>query len=206
MPISFNFQLLNDYPGTHQPALKLKLGANVPLGEYQKLNPLKNGTDISGSGWISPSCGVIFNRLFYFTGVHYLNVRWFFNYTFSLPIHVKGLNAYGGAQDTRGTAYPGNNFTSIIGLEFSLTQRWVLATDIQYVHANKNRFSGFSGTQADGTPAVMTAPSSEQFSIAPALEYNWDMNIGVIGGAWFTLGGRNTPGFVSGVFAVNIYH
>ncbi len=70
--------------------------------------------------------------------------------------------------------------------------------DFYYQHNNKNRFSG--------TPsATAIRPSSESFSLAPALEYNWSANIGLIGGVWFTVGGRNTSRFVSGVLAFNVY-
>lgn len=41
-------------------------------------------------------------------------------------------------------------------------------------------------------------------SLAPALEYNLTENIGLIGGCWFTLEGRNVPSFFSGVLQFNL--
>jgi hypothetical protein len=181
------------------PAVKLRLGVNVPLGKYQKLSPDKQGTDLGGSGNWLPSVGLVFGRLLHFTGIHFLSLRYLIAYGVPLPLGVKGINSYGGAVHTKGTVYPGNVFLNLVGMEFSLTQRWVLACDFQYQHNNKNRFSGHSGGKAP------LAPSSEQASIAPALEYNWSNNVGVIGGTWFTLAGRNATKFMQWVIAINIY-
>jgi hypothetical protein len=41
------------------------------------------------------------------------------------------------------------------------------------------------------------------FSLAPALEYNWSENAGVIAGVAFTVAGRNTSATVMPVMAVN---
>ena len=73
-------------------------------------------------------------------------------------------------------------------------------TDFQYQHSNKNRFSGKKGGSAP------IAPSSEQISMAPALEYNFNANVGIIGGAWFSVAGRNSTQFISWVLALNIYN
>ena len=147
------------------------------------------------------------------------------------PVHVKGINAYGGAKDTKGKIYPGNQFLQVLGLELSLTQRWALALDILNIYGNKTRFTGKKGTGATGSGSpnnpgdfnpiipvnpfqtlipvplvVVGGPSFNQFSLAPALEYNWNNNLGIIGGAWFTVAGRNTADFVQWVIAFNLYH
>jgi hypothetical protein len=51
----------------------------------------------------------------------------------------------------------------------------------------------------------MKAPSNEQWSVAPAIEYNWSKNVGLIVGSWFSFAGRNSVRFISGVAALNIY-
>jgi len=71
--------------------------------------------------------------------------------------------------------------------------------DIVYNHFNKTRFTG-------KTILPNTRPSAELFSIAPALEYNWNENIGIIGGTWLSLIGRNTASFTNAVIAFNIYN
>lgn len=193
-----DYQLLNDTPGSWWPAIRLTAYLNIPFGKYQKLKASNYGTDISGSGAWLPSAGLSMSRLFSFKNNHFLGARFFFGYTPTVPVHVKGVNAYGGGKGTRGVAYAGNSFQGLIGLEYNLTQRWTLALDIDYEHNNKTRFKG-------KTLAPMGSPSSEQLSLAPAIEYNWSGYVGLIAGCWFTVLGRNSSEFASGIVAINIY-
>jgi len=204
-PIVFGIQLLNDQPGKWWPAIKWKLAFFIPTGKYQRLDPKKKRTDLGGTGSLMPGTALVFSRLFHFSGAHYLAARYYIAYFMPTPVHVKGFNAYGGAKHTHGTAYPGNMFLTILGLEYTLNKNWVLASDIQYQHFNKTRFSGRHGKDTAGQRAKVGGPSQEQISIAPAIEYNWNEWAGVIGGAWFTIAGRNSVQFLSWVFAINIY-
>lgn len=118
---------------------------------------------------------------------------------------MKGFNTYGGARNTRGVVYPGNTFTADAAIQYNFTKQWAFACDLIYGHGNKNRFSGKRGTNRDGTKANMTAPSNEQWSLAPAIEYNFSQTLGLIAGPWFTFAGRNSAQFASGVIALNMY-
>jgi hypothetical protein len=117
---------------------------------------------------------------------------------------VKGFNAYGGGYQTQGTVYPGWNYQGIVSFEFTLNQNWVLTLDNVYTHINKNRFSGNPGVTASGNPATVGDPSSEQLSFAPAIEYNFSSNIGIIAGAWVTATGRNSTEFRSAVIELDV--
>lgn len=194
------FQLLNDKQGkSWPPAIKLRFSANAPTGKYDHLKPNKKGTDVGGDGAWDPNVGLVFSNLFHFSGAHFLAMRTFFNYGPTIPTRVRGLNVYGGNKETKGTVYPGNNFSVNVGLEYSLSQPWTLALDLLYIYQAKNRFSGHDG----GAP--MTSPSSASYSLAPAIEYNFSDKIGLIGGSWFTVAGRNTAQYVNWILALNMY-
>jgi hypothetical protein len=45
-----------------------------------------------------------------------------------------------------------------------------------------------------------------QYSLAPAIEYNWNIDLGVISGVWFTFAGKNAEAFASWVTALNYYY
>jgi hypothetical protein len=199
LPVAVDFQLFNIQERTLQPALKLTFRASLPFGKFENLSPEKRGTDGVGTGSFLPTVALTFSRLIPL-GMHYLETRLNLNYTIPNSVHVKGLNVYGGAPDTDGTVYPGNIFNADFGMEFSLTQNWVLAMDVNYIYANKTKFFGNPGTMG-----IMKAPSSEQLSLAPAIEYNWSINVGIIAGAWFTVAGRNASRFASSVVALNLY-
>lgn len=179
------------------PSIMLQLSANLPTGKYQRLNPAKKGTDIGGTGSWLPGAGLIVYKDMHLWKSHFLSITYYANYSFQTNVHVHGLNAYGGDDTTRGKVHPGNLFTTLLSFEFSLSQNWVLALDSQYQHGNKTTFKG-------ETIDPVSSPSFDQVSLAPAIEYLWNENTGVIAGGWFTVAGRNVDQFNSLVIAVYI--
>ena len=171
----------------------------------QHLKASKLGTDATGIGSLLPSTSLVFAKLCQAYGIHYVEGRLAINYRIGTDVHVKGINAYGGAPNTHGKAFPGNGVFVDGSVQYNLTQRWALACDAYYTHGNKSRFSGYRGTYESGSAAIVKRPSFEQFSLAPALQYNWSKNLGIIGGSWFTIAGRNVPQFTSAIIALNIH-
>ena len=84
-----------------------------------------------------------------------------------------------------------------------MTQRWVAAMDFVYVSSNRTKFYGNPGVGSDGTAASMGGPSSDNLSLAPAIEYNWTDSLGVVTGVQWSVYGRNSFNFVSGQFSVS---
>jgi hypothetical protein len=126
------------------------------------------------------------------------------SYTYPNAVHVKGINVFGGGKDPRGKVYPGPYLLTILGLEYTLTRNWALALDIEYLHTDHTRFSDTKGA-TESKKNQVGLPSSEQFSLAPAIEYNWSANFGIISGVWFSIAGRNTAAFANGIVAVSFY-
>jgi hypothetical protein len=198
MGIILDYQLLHIKKDKWWPNIKFVLQGTVPFGKYQHLNPKKKGTDRGGTGSINPRVGIVVGKIAQFSQFHFLRTRAFVGYTVPNPVHVKGLNAYGGGKGTRGKVFPGQSFVGLVGFEYTLSANWVLACDFQYLHTNKQRFKGH-------TVDSMKAPSSEQWSLAPAIEYDWSTHIGIISGVWFTAAGRNSPVFANWATAANFY-
>ena len=90
-------------------------------------------------------------------------------------------------------------------IELSFTQKWVLAIDLVYTYQNHSTFSGHKGRTAAGTTASVGAPSNDNLSCAPAIEYNPADNIGFLAGVWFAITGRNSSDFVAGVLSMYYY-
>lgn len=198
LPLVLNIQILSSKALGRGPALKLGLRADIPTGKYQKLDPAKKRTDETGTGCWFPGVSLSCSNIWYISGFHYFEIRALAQYRVGVPVHVKGLNTYGGDQYTRGTAYPGNYLILDTAVEYSLTQRWALACDFVYLHRNRDRFFGKNGT-------FMRHPSAEEFSVAPAIEYSWSKNMGVVGGVWFSVAGRNIAQFINGMLSLNAY-
>jgi len=201
MPTGFDFQLYlsGNTPAKWVTGLKLSLVEVIPMGKYRNLDPNKLGTDAIGGGSWQTWAGLTWGNLFYLGNQRFFNIRLATRYTIPAPVHVKNLNTYGGGPGTDGTVYPAQNFKTDIGMELTLTKNWVFAMDILGIWAGKVRFKG-------KTVEPNTAPPSTQFSLAPAIEYNWNTNLGIIFGPWFTVAGRNATQFAGGVFAVNYYN
>ncbi|MBM3197971.1 MAG: hypothetical protein FJZ58_01790 [Chlamydiae bacterium] len=201
MPFFMSFQLWRDQAEAAWPAVRFILRSTIPWGKYDRLSPEKLGTDGVGTGSWMPGVGLAMSRLFTISPRHFFSPRFSINYSVPCSIPVRGMSVYGGASDTRGKVYGGNIFWTDLGLEYTLTQSWVLAMDIYYQHTNAIHFKGYPGDYA-----LVGRAAQEQLSLVPAIEYNWSVNMGIIVGSWFTILGRNTPAFTSAVAAFNLYY
>lgn len=203
--VAIDYQLLWDDAHKWWPAIKLIARELFPTGKYQHFDPDKNWTDDAGAGAFETDLSIVFGRLFHLKGNHYLSTRLSFTYAIPSNVHVEGFNNYGGGFGTNGTVKIANNASALLGMELNVSQNWVLALDIATAWGGKISFSGKRGVNKDGTPATVGGGSFSQISLAPALEYNFSENVGIILGCWFSVAGRNSSEFASGVLAVNWY-
>ncbi|MDE3046130.1 MAG: hypothetical protein KGJ02_05755 [Verrucomicrobiota bacterium] len=185
--------------GLWVPAIKLFFNEQFPTGRYDNFSSTKLGTQAVGSGTYVTGFTLNMAKLLLWQTLHPLNLRLSLNYYVPTKVHVQGYNTYGGGRGTDGTAHPGQSFKISMGTEFSLTQKWVLSNDVVYIYQGPTRFTGQAGYKADGSPATVGSGSNDQLSLAPAIEYNPTPNLGIIGGAWFSVYGRNAGNFVSAI-------
>ncbi len=171
------------------------------------MNPKKISADQGGYGsWVS-SFEFVFGRTFHITGYQFFSCRLGGQYAFyNSPVHVKGYNAYGGGIGANGTVRPGINGSLDLGLEYSVSRNWAFALDVVGYWQAKSKFQGYGGSDfLLGTPTTVAKAAAIQYSLAPAIEYNWNANLGVVAGAWFTVAGKEISEFYSFIFAVNWY-
>lgn len=201
LPLGFDFQLYANNPSLEKWRIVLgfTLKETIPIGKYQNLNPKKLGTDNGGEGSWQTTLILNWGNLFYLGKDRFITWRNSLQYTIPSSVHVKNLNVYGGAAGTKGTVYPAQVVTFDTAIELTLTQNWVFAMDVVGTWTDKTDFKG-------KTTAPNTLPPSWQFSLAPAIEYNWSASIGIIIGSWFTIAGKNSTQFASGIAAFNYYH
>ena len=197
LPVGFDFQIVKTNNDAWYPSVKLGIYEVLPTGKYQKLKPNKRGTDATGAGSYRTQANLVFQKLIRVYDNHYLRGRFSLIYTYFHPTHIKGINTFGGAKDTKGKVSPGHTFSSILGVECTLTQNWVLSCECIYDHFNRTAFHGHSGFSAPGVRAIVGAPSKENLSFTPSIEYNVSARLVFILGSWFSTNGRNTPKFDS---------
>lgn len=201
IPFTVDFQLYARTPGLDMwnTALKLSVQARAPVGKYQRLDPRKKLTDAGGGGAWAPGLVLVWGNLFYIGSDRFITWRNALSCAIPNPVYVKNLNYYGGGAGTKGKVYPGVELTFDTAIEVTLSQNWVFSCDFVGYWVGKNRFKG-------ETAFLNTSPSSIQLSMAPAFEYSWSSDIGIIIGSWFTAFGRNSAQFVSAVAALNYFY
>lgn len=197
LPVGMDFQLLKPIVYKWFPGILLSIREILPTGKFRDLDPKLGLTEASGFGSFETNLSLIFFKIYQIKDKHYLSATLALEYYYLSTIHVRGFNIYGGGFGTDGTVRPGNTFTALLSLEYTLTKNWVLAFDAQYVHANRSPFSGKQGVSLTGEPALVGLPSRESISLAPAIEYNFSKTFGILGGYWFTTSGKNTFSFGS---------
>jgi hypothetical protein len=195
----FGFQLYPVDADTWVPGVKLAILETFPTGKFSSLNPAKLSTDSSGGGTFGTGLSLILYKAYHLGGFHFLSVTLSSEYVITTPVKVNGLNAYGGGLGTNGKVHPGNIFESIASFDFSFSRNWAASLDTVWHHVDRAIFSGESGLDKNGDPVVFSNPSSELFSLAPALEYNFSDALGLSCGCWFSVLGRNAADFISGV-------
>jgi hypothetical protein len=191
-PTELEYRFNDENNRTGAPSVTAALGVSLPTGRYEHLNTPLAGL---GSGAYTLKGGLLFQSLFDTADHHPVRLRFYGAVFESLgTVSVQDVSVYGTTFGFRGHVAPGVAEELGVGGGYALDQRWVLALDLV-----GNNVAGFKlhGTQASGSSVHVTGDTSSSVSIAPAVEYNWSGNIGVIAGVEFSAAGRNTSSYVA---------
>jgi hypothetical protein len=195
LPVQFGFQICHETP--YIPSIRFVLGELFPTGKYQNLNPERLGLDSGGAGAYQTIFGLNISKVFWWFKLNPIAFRFASSYNApNCKVSVENHNTYGGGNGTKGKVDVGQTLNLDLGIELSINQKWVFATDLCYTSSQKSTFKGKNGITAEGLVASVGTPSSDQLSLAPAIEYNINENSGFIGGLWFTATGRNSANFL----------
>jgi hypothetical protein len=180
--------------GSWIPTTAFVIQETVPTGKYDRLGD--RPADGLGLGTYSTNLALYSQYFFWMPNGRILRTRLDVSYSISGSAGVRDVSVYGTEQGFRGRARPGNATVVNAAGEYSMTQNWVLAMDVVYEHDGSTRLHGSGLDFNSGT--------SHTWSLAPAIEYNFNSRVGIIAGAKFTVAGRNATAVVIPVAAVNI--
>ncbi|HEV7714649.1 MAG TPA: hypothetical protein VGO53_03585 [Steroidobacteraceae bacterium] len=207
--VQAQYRLTQFEEGSWIPTTSVNLSESFPTGKFDRLG--ENTSDGFGNGARTTTASVYSQYFFWMPNGRILRTRLNLSWSFSNHPDVEGISVYGTEAGFRGRAEPGDGFVANGAWEYSVTRNWVLAMDATYEHSGNTRVSGSNLPLSGGPlPAPGTVDiernfgSSETFSLAPAVEYNFNGNVGVILGAKVTLSGRNSSALVVPAVAVNI--
>lgn len=199
------YQVMTQPEGTWWPNLRVTLQESIPTGKFDRLSTTLLATDDHGKGSYLTTLSFNFQTLFQPLPEHYLRTRLSLGFTEPSKVHVQGVSIIGGTPDTNGTFNPGRSGRVDLAGEFTLNQNLVFVMEGFYGVGAPLRFTGFPGLTDLGQPLSLEAGKNKELSFAPALEYNFNANFGVIAGVWFSVLGQNISQFCAPVFAVNAY-
>lgn len=180
--------------------LGLALAQRLPTGKYHQLdtNPL-NGT---GNGAMRTTLALGAQQLFWLGDGH--AIRWRGQLAWSPSpgrIRVRGSSVYGTESGFRGYARLGQAWNATIAAEYVLNPRWGLVGEAIW---NRASAIDLAGAATDASRVARRLAPSQEFSLAPAVEYHFTPNMGLIAGVQFTVAGRNTADYVAPQVALNM--
>lgn len=199
LSVHAQYRLSQFQPGHWLPTISVALQQTLPTGKYDRLG--ERASDGFGSGANATMLGIYSQTYFWMPNGRILRMRLNLTKTFSDRVHVTDASVYGTDDGFRGTARPGASFVANAAWEYSVTRHWVLALDAVYRHTHNTRVRGLD---ALGAATVFDSGSSRSFALAPAVEYNFNANVGVLLGVRAIVAGRNTSAHVTPAIAVNI--
>lgn len=203
--LGLGFQVLRQGENSWLPDFRITVQEVFPTGRYENLSARKLGTDQTGSGAYQTFLGLNFQHLRALQKEHYLRTRFSFVTAKSSSVTVHGSNVFGGGFGTEGRVHGGTSYSADLAFEYTLTQHWVPVFEVLYGHSSGADFDGNPGFTPGGTIAAIGGSSSNSASLAPALEYNFTSNLGLIGGLWFSVTGPHAAKFMTATLAVNYY-
>ncbi|MBE1160964.1 transporter [Dyella acidiphila] len=199
--VGVQYMLLKPGNGYQGPAVSVNYSHRFPTGTYDRLN--ENPLDGIGNGAQVDTLSLMAQQNVSLPNGRPLRLRAVASY--SLPpgrVGLKGANAYasGVSQDFRGSVRLGKAIGISTSAEYSIDSHWVLALDLTY---NRTGSSILKGSSASGVLEKRSSPRSV-YSLAPAVEYNFNDRFGLIAGAQLSFAGRNNDAFVTPMAAFDM--
>jgi hypothetical protein len=199
------YRLAKFHEGGWIPTTSAVVQETFPTGKYDRLG---DRTDGLGSGAYTTTLALYSQTYFWLPNGRILRMRFDASQAFSNNVNAEDVSVYGTTTGFRGNAKPGSSFLADFSWEYSVTRKWVLALDATYRHNWNTRVNGYNLDSGSGqNPSVLlNSGSAEVFAFAPAIEYSWKPNLGVLLGTRVIPASHNTNATVTPAVAINFVH
>jgi hypothetical protein len=199
LPVELEYRLTDTNYHNGAPSVTLDLGVTAPTGAYDHLESALDG--VGTGAWLLKQ-GVVAQSLFDTWNNHPVRLRaWAQIFEPLDNPSVRGTSVYGTSTGFNGSATPGISSQFGVAGGYALDQRWVLALDLVDTYNDSFRLRGTTGS---GVALRSQGTSGNSLALAPAVEYNWSADAGVICGIEFSAAGRNTPAYIAPQVAVAV--
>jgi hypothetical protein len=208
LTLQTQYRLTKFHEGSWIPTTSVAVQETLPTGKYDRLG--NRASDGLGSGAYTTTLALYSQTYFWLPNDRILRMRFNVSQGLSNHVNVEDVSVYGTEAGFRGHAKPGSSFFVDASWEYSLTRRWVLALDATYRHNGNTRATGYNTLDANRvrnpSGLQLDSGSSEAFGFAPAIEYSWKPNLGVLVGARIIPAAHNTHASITPAIAINFVH
>ena len=197
-------RLTRAHAGGWLPATAFNVTESFPTGRYDRLG--HRSSDGLGSGVHTTTVSLYTQTYFWMPNGRILRMRANVSQAFSTTARVRGVSVYGTDGAFSGTAAPGAASIADVSWEYSATRSWVLALEFNDRYQARTPVRGIETLgDAPGGPADVRrdAPASNAFAIAPAIEYSWTPNVGVLLALRVIPRGHHTSQSITPAIAIN---
>ncbi len=188
------------------PTTSILISATLPTGRYDRLGSHPEAG--LGSGAYTETISVYSQYYFLMPTGRLLRTRLDVSFLVSDAVSLRDASVYGTPANFRGQAAPGDSFAAYLSGEYSVTRNWVVALEAAFQHSDTTVVTGDSFTSLGNATKALdyftSLGSSRSTALAAELEYNWNEQIGIVGGAIVTVSGRNAAATITPALAVNI--
>lgn len=203
LTINSQYRLRKYHAGSRIPMMSINLQQTFPTAKFDQLTRTSDGF---GGGAYTTNLGLYMQQYFWLPNGRILRGRLNISQAFSGDAKLRDASVYGTDVGFRGIAQPGATFVIDNAWEYSLTKRWVFATDVEFRHDANTWVRGYNEYDPTHTVALRNSGASGVLYVAPAVEYNLNSKVGVLLGLRLTPAGRNTSASITPAIAINIVH
>jgi hypothetical protein len=202
------YRLTEFHAGSWLPTTSIEVQETLPTARYDRLG--NRPGDGFGGGAYTTTLALNSQTYFWLPNRRILRLRFNVSQTLSNDVKVEDVSVYGTGAGFRGLAQPGGSSFADLSWEYSMTRRWVLALDVTYQHNGNTGVTGYNtldlNSAQDPASVRLDSGSSDGFGFAPAIEYSWTPNLGVLLGARLVPAGHNTAASITPAVAINFFH
>ena len=202
--LRLGLQVSRDRSDSWVPDFRILLQEIFPTGKYEKLDPKKKKTDLTGEGTFQTGIHFAIQKQFHVWGTHCMSIRGDIGYFVPAKVRVKGFNYYTVSFQSNGKVRPGNKLVAFLTWELSLSSKWNIACENFYLYQRSGHFSGSVKTVAGEKKPNINILSSAQFVLIPEVQHTITPKLGAILGGLLTVFGKNAPAYY-GAFLSALY-
>jgi hypothetical protein len=202
LTLSAQYRLTSPKAPPGKPTIAVSLQYSLPTGRYDRLDT-QPGVGL-GSGAHATTLSLYAQQYFWLPNGHIFRARLNIASSWLDKARIDGASVYGTAAGFAGRASSGQRFDVGVSGEYSISRNWVLGLDLVTSRTAGTKVSGTSVSAGGSSSTVrFDLPQAQSWGVAPAIEYSWRPNLGVLLAARFIPRGQNVSGSVTPAVAIN---